>query len=66
MKTSHSPHEIGDDKADMWIRIDHWSNGTRLVSLSSTWIDDLKDNIFHLRKGERKFRFAIAIEPLID
>lgn len=58
------PHETGTNTADMWIRIDHWPNGTRLLSLSFTWIDDLKTNIFHLRSEERKFRFAIAVEPV--
>lgn len=59
-------HEIGGDQSDMWIRIDHWPSGTRLVSLSFTWIDDTKNDIFHLRQGENTFRFAIASEPLID
>lgn len=59
-------HEIGGDDSDLWIRIDHWPNGTRLVSLRFSWINDLKSDIFHLRQGEKKFRFAIASEPLID
>ncbi len=57
-------HRIEDDSSDMWIDVRHWPNGTRLISLSFTWIDDLKNNTFHLRSGERTFRFAIAIEPL--
>jgi hypothetical protein len=58
-------HEVGGDDSDLWIRIDHWPNGTRLVSLSFSWINDLKSDTFHLRHGEKKFRFAITSEPLI-
>jgi|GEM_PF-5883017 len=64
--TSKEPHKIGGEASDMWIDVRHWPNGTRLVSLSHTWIDDFKSNTFHLRKWEQTFRFAIAIEPLID
>lgn len=60
------PHKIGDNASDMWIDVRQWPNGTQVVSLTHTWADDFKDNIFHLRKGERTFRFATAIEPLID
>ena len=57
-------HEVGEGDSDLWIRIDHWPNGTRLVSLSLSWIKDSKDDIFHLRQGEKSFRFAVASEPL--
>lgn len=57
------PHEIGDASANMWVDVRHWPDGTRLVCLSLTWIDDSKNNIFHLRSGQETFRFAIASEP---
>ena len=57
-------HKAGQDESDMLIDVRHWPSGTRLLNLSNTWIDDFKDNIFHLRKGEETFRFAIAIEPV--
>jgi hypothetical protein len=58
-------YKIGSDSADMWMQIIHWQNGTRLVSLSFTWVHDLKIHIFHLRAGEQTFRFAITTE-LVD
>jgi hypothetical protein len=60
------PHKVGDNSSDMWIDVRHWPNGTRLVNVSHAWINDFKDNIFHLRSGEQTFRFAVAIEPLTD
>jgi hypothetical protein len=62
--TAQGIHEIGDVSPNMWMTIRHWPNGTRLVNLRNTWIEDSKDNIFHLRRGEQAFRFAIAIAPL--
>jgi hypothetical protein len=59
-----SKHKIGDVSTNMWITIKNWPNGTRLVNLRQTWIDDDKDSIFHLRCGEQSFRFAIAIAPV--
>ncbi len=59
-------YKTGKATSDLWIDVRHWSEGTRLLCLSHSWIDDFKDDIFHLREGERTFRFAIAIEPLID
>ncbi|MEK7951763.1 hypothetical protein [Luteolibacter soli] len=60
------PYKLGQDTADMWIDVRHWPGGTRLISLRFAWIHDLKDNIFHLRKDERTFRFAVADEPLME
>jgi len=60
------PHKIGDSSSNMWIDVRHWPNGTRLLNVRHTWINDFKDNIFHLRRGEQTFRFAVAIEPLTD
>lgn len=62
--TVEGPHALDRSSADMWIDVRHWPNGTRLVNLSNTWIDDFKDSIFHLRLAEKTFRLAIAIEPV--
>lgn len=67
--TALGPHSFGVDTPDssnMWLDIRHWPDGTRLVCVSHWWINDLRDDIFHLRQGESKFRFAVASIPIID
>lgn len=62
--TAANEHMNIDASPNMWITIRNWQNGTRLVNLKHTWIDDGKDNIFHLRREEQLFRYAIAIAPV--
>ena len=67
--TSMGPHITGaatSDSSNMWLDIRHWPDGTRLVCVTFWWINDQKDDIFHLRQGESKFRFAVSSIPLID
>lgn len=59
-------HEASGNNTDLWLRIDHWPNGTRLVSLSVSWIKDSKNDIFHLRQGKKNFLFTDSSEPLAD
>ena len=50
---------------DLSIDVRHWPDGTRLVCVSCSWIGDMKDDIFHRRRHERVYRFAISSLPLM-
>jgi len=49
---------------DLSIDVRHWPDGTRLVCVSCFWIGDMQHDIFHLRKDERIYRFAISAMPI--
>lgn len=54
------------DRADVWLDIRHWPDGTMLFNLTDERLKDGLDDTFHISSNTSTFRFVHSVLPPID